>query len=39
MRAHAAFTEVTDLACCKEVAKACPVGAIVINPISNPERR
>jgi ferredoxin len=39
MRAHAVFTEADDLGCCKEVAEACPVGAIVITPISNSERR
>jgi ferredoxin len=39
MRAHAVLREVTDLGCCKEVAEACPVGAIVIIPISNSWRR
>jgi ferredoxin len=39
MRAHAVLTEVDDLGCCKEVAEACPVGAIVITPISNSVRR
>ena len=28
MRAHAVLTEVDDLGCCREVADACPVGAI-----------
>ena len=31
MRAHAVFTEVEDLGCCREVAEACPVGAIKIE--------
>jgi ferredoxin len=35
MRAHAVRAEVDDLGCCREAADACPVGAIVINPISN----
>ena len=35
MRAHAVRSEVDDLGCCREVADACPVGAIVIRPISN----
>jgi len=35
MRAHAVFTEIDDLGSCKEVAEACPVGAITIRPISN----
>jgi len=39
MRAHAVFTEVDALGSCKEVAEACPVGAIVITPISNSGRR
>ena len=39
MRAHAVRAEVDDLGGCREVADACPVGAIVINPISNPGRR
>jgi ferredoxin len=34
MRAHALHAEVDDLGCCREAAKACPVGAIVITPIS-----
>jgi ferredoxin len=34
MRAHAVFREVEDLGRCREVADACPVGAIVINLIS-----
>ncbi|MCU0596494.1 MAG: ferredoxin [Desulfobacterota bacterium] len=38
-RAHAVFTELDDSGCCKEVAEACPVGAIVITPISNSGRR
>ena len=39
MRAHAVRSEVDDLGYCREVADACPVGAIVINPIPNPGRR
>jgi len=39
MRAHAVRAEVDDLGCCKEVADACPVGAIIINPISSSGRR
>jgi len=34
MRAHAVLREVEGLGRCKEVAEACPVGAIVINSIS-----
>lgn len=33
MKAHAVRTKVNDLVCCQEVAEACPVGAIRINPI------
>jgi ferredoxin len=39
MKAHAAVVDVSDLDCCKEAAKACPVGAIVINSITNSRRR
>jgi ferredoxin len=39
MKAHAAVADVSDLDCCEEAAKACPVGAIVITPISNSGRR
>ena len=39
MRAHAVRAEVDDLGCCRDMADACPVGAIVIRPISNAGRR
>jgi len=39
MRARAVRSEVRDVVRCREVADACPVGAIVIDPIPNPGRR
>jgi ferredoxin len=39
MRAYAVRSVVDDLACCREAADACPVGAIVISLILIPERR
>ena len=34
MRAHAVRMEAAEPGCCKEVAKACPVGAIQVKPVT-----
>jgi ferredoxin len=39
VRAHAVHAELRNVGRCREVADACPVGAILINPIPNPRRR